>query len=245
MNAQAMQQGSPDQLSVGSIQSPVIGGPQNATNDLMQAFAQNQLGLGGKLDPQTEQNIINATLSGFNTMGRAQDPMAVAQTALNLSDATQARQQQQFGYANTAAGIGQQTASTNASNSMQAQALNAANSLQAQSGNVSNQMQSDALKSQMLGGAYNAQMGTTIPALQMVLNPSAAIGQSSQAYATGAATPTSAQAYNPYGAGMQLYEDATSLEQNKATASANKSSALIGGGMSMAGSIGGAALLAL
>jgi len=103
---QFSQQGLPNQIQAQQLGAgPQLSAGQNPLLNQMQAGAANQLAAGGQLSQQDVSGIANQVASQYNLMGRAQDPITAATTALNLDSAQRARLQEAQQYAGNVAGM--------------------------------------------------------------------------------------------------------------------------------------------
>lgn len=112
-----------------SLQNPLaVGTMFNPSLAQLQGSTMSQLAQGGTLSQQDVNNVTNQTLSAMNQQGRAYDPMAVAQMALNLDATSLARLQSRQAAAAQTAGLVQ----NQGYQSLAAQQSNQAAQLQAQ-----------------------------------------------------------------------------------------------------------------
>lgn len=79
--------------------------PQNNTLNQLNSTAQQQLALGTSISPQEQATVANQVLSNYNTMGRAEDPTAIAGLATGLDTYGQQLLQQRESAASNAAGL--------------------------------------------------------------------------------------------------------------------------------------------
>lgn len=117
------QQINPSQLGFTAQNAPQVGmGGTNATNAQLQQTAQQQLALGTSMSQQQSATVANEVLSNYNSMGRANDPTAIAGLATGLDTYGQQLLTQREGNAATAAGLqtGQQQLGQAAQQSNQA-----------------------------------------------------------------------------------------------------------------------------
>lgn len=98
VNPSMMQSG-----SIGGVQN--VYSPQNQTLNQLNQTAQQQLALGSSVSPQQQATVANQVLSNYNSMGRANDPTAIAGLATGLDTYGQQLLQQREGAAQTAAGL--------------------------------------------------------------------------------------------------------------------------------------------
>lgn len=78
---------------------------QNQSLGMYNQMAQSQMAKGGTLTDQETNSIVQGVMGNVNQAGRANDPQAIAQAALGLDSASQARLQQNMGYGQTASGL--------------------------------------------------------------------------------------------------------------------------------------------
>lgn len=173
-----------------------------------------QLALGGQLPSQTTADISNQTLSAMNTAGRATDPAAAANLALNLNSTQQQMLQQRQAAAGSVAGLNTSQGATNqqaylGQQGLTLQGATAGGQMQMQQ-NYYNQLaqgQNYGLQGSALSGANSAIMGTTMPALGTVLSPSTAFSGTGALYNQASGLGTGSQNFNPFQAGTALYAD--------------------------------------
>jgi len=77
----------------------------NQSLGMYNQMAQQQMAKGGTLTDQETNSIVQGVMGNVNQAGRANDPQAIAQAALGLDSASQARLQQNMGYGQTASGL--------------------------------------------------------------------------------------------------------------------------------------------
>lgn len=100
----------------------------DTTLGMQNRVVQDMLARGGQLGAQESNALANKTLSYFNTMGRAQDPTAAANLALNFDAAQRQRLQEALAASSNVVGLNQGYAGQNLS----AQQANQSAGLQAQ-----------------------------------------------------------------------------------------------------------------
>lgn len=200
-----------------------------------------QLALGGQLPSQTQADIANQTLSAMNTAGRATDPAAAANLALNLNSTQQALLQQRQSAAAGVAGLNTQQGTSNQEAYLGQQGLTlqgaTAGNQQTIQQNYYNQLaqsQNYGLQGSALSGANSAIMGTTLPALGTVLSPSSALSGTGSLYSQAGSVGTGSQNFNPFQAGTALYSQ--QYQDQNGVGGAGQFNALTNQGIMSAGS---------
>lgn len=94
----------------------------------------------------------------------------------------------------------------------------------------------------LLSGADSSLMGTTMPAIGMVMSPSTAFQGTAGIYGQNQGQPTSSQGFNYMNAGTQLYGDYYGAQQNANIGNANIAAGQQAGQMQLFGSLAGAGM---
>jgi len=237
---------------------------QNQSLGMYNQMAQQQMAKGGQLSDQETNSIIQGVMGNVNQAGRANDPTAIAQAALGLDSASQARLAQNMGYGQNASTMTNQynqlDLSGQTANQSARQALNQTSlTADAQNqqmlmqylgygadvgkANQAAQLQNANLQAQLLGQAQSSLMSPTMTALGMMYDPSNAIGQASSAYGTSAQSQTTGSgSYNPYGVATNLYDNYYNAQASANIQSANNKAAVGTGLINIGGSLLGGAI---
>lgn len=141
--------------------------------------------------------------------------------------------------ASTQAGFNQQAALANQGMLANMNQFNAGMQQQANQYNADEVYRNLAARQALLGQAYAQESAVTNPAIGMVLSPSNGLQYGNAAYGAGAGTSVSAQGFNPYGVGTQLYSQYYGAQQGADVANTNASNALKGAALGMFGTLGG------
>lgn len=237
-------------------QNQVSGGTNSMANQLNQTASQ-QLALGTGVSQQEASTVANQVLSNYNSMGRANDPTAIAGLATSLDTYGQNLLNTRESNAATAAGLttNQNALNLQAQQSNQSAALTGLNldysalssggaqGLAANQSNQAAQLSNAQYQQSTLGGAATLAQSTAANPLNLLTTGSTSL---TQAYNATAQAGTSLQAgqalsgmYNPFNSAA--YGPAYTAQANANTTNATTNAGLVGGGLSLLGSISNAA----
>lgn len=212
---------------------------QNPTLNALQQQAQSQLALGSSMSQQQASTVQNQILSNYNSMGRAEDPTAIAGLATGLDTYGQQLLQQREQNAANVAGLGTSYAGVNLSGQQSnlASQLGLAglqyeglygSSQQALQGGMANQqaqLSNANYQQQLLQGASALAYQTGQNSYNMLLNPSSALqnayGLTNQAGNTVTAGLQLSNLYNPFATNFNsVYGSQTNANMNNAATNA-------------------------
>lgn len=212
---------------------------KNPTLDAMNTQAQQQLALGSSMSQQQASTVQNQILGNYNSMGRSNDPTAIAGLATGLDTYGQQLLQQRQQNASNVAGLtnqyaGMQQAGQQANLSsqlglagLQYEGLYGSSQQQLQGGmaNQQAQLQNANYQNQLMQGASGLAYQTGQNSFNMLMNPSNAYGMASNMYNQAGNTITAGNQlsgmYNPFGQNFNsVYGTQTGANMNNANTSA-------------------------
>jgi hypothetical protein len=184
---------------------------QNGTLGQLNTTAQQQLALGTSVSPQEQATVANEVLSNYNSMGRANDPTAIAGLATGLDTYGQQLLTQREANAGTAAGLttsqnqlGVSAGEANLSASQQSQLANQSTNLAAQQSNQAANLTGLGLQ----GSALQAGGAQSLASQQSNQQAQLANAQYQQSLLSGAANLAQSTATTPLN---QLYNQSGAL----------------------------------
>lgn len=206
-------------LANGGINQPGTTGVQQAQNSTLGQLAQtaqSQLALGTSISPQEQATVANQVLSNYNSMGRANDPTAIAGLATGLDTYGQQLLTSREAASSNAAGLVTQQNTANQS----AQATNLQGQLSA------------------LGGAGSLALNSQAPAVTSLLTPSQGVTQTQNTTAQAGTSLQNASAlsgmYNPFNSAAYGPAYSANTQANQINAQTN--AGLVSGGLGLLGS---------
>lgn len=249
------QLGGVGQQAIGAVGANAVQQAYNPTLSQLNATAQQQLALGTGMSQQEASTVANQVLSNYNSMGRANDPTAIAGLATGLDTYGQQLLQQREAAASSAAGqlttaqtANQQAQATNLSAQLGAQGLNyealsgqGAQQLQGAQANQQAQLSNASYQQDLLQNAASLEQSTGNTAMNSLLGQSQGLSNAYNTTAQGGTSLSNANAlsgmYNPFNSAAYgpAYSAATAANQTNATTNAG----LIGGGLSLLGNLAG------